>query len=136
MISRRENFRESILNPGLCCEAWGLTCADLRLATSHSSSGATLRLWAAHAPSAMQVRTAGRAMRQDGKFSPMISLGLSADFSELKSSRYIVCEYYPPGNVLDQFKDNVLKQEGAASSSRVNLMVVWIAIAIVLVTVM
>ena len=48
----------------------------------------------------------------------------------LTSDRYIVCEYYPAGNVLDQFKDNVMRQEGAASSAYVNMVVMCIALAI------
>lgn len=69
--------------------------------------------------------------------------------------RYIVCEYYPPGNVLDQFTYNVLEQlpadevpsasdaptatgqpaltataQGAASSVQSNMMALWVALAI------
>ncbi|KAF3041223.1 hypothetical protein E8E11_000913 [Didymella keratinophila] len=43
---------------------------------------------------------------------------------------YIVCEYYPAGNVLDQFKDNVMRQEGAASSAHVNMVAMCIALIV------
>ena len=46
--------------------------------------------------------------------------------------RYVVCEYYPAGNVLGEFKDNVMAQEGAASSTHVNLVAMGIAFAIAL----
>lgn len=47
-------------------------------------------------------------------------------------NRYVVCEYYPAGNVLGEFKVNVLKQEGIASSAHVNMMVMCVALAIAL----
>ena len=34
-----------------------------------------------------------------------------------KGIRYIVCEYFPPGNVLGQFQENVLPQVPAASEA-------------------
>ncbi|KAF3032531.1 hypothetical protein E8E12_002558 [Didymella heteroderae] len=49
---------------------------------------------------------------------------------------YIVCEYYPAGNVISQFKDNVLEQEGVASRAQINLVAVCTALAIALVAIM
>lgn len=56
--------------------------------------------------------------------------------TELTMRRYVVCEYYPAGNVLGEFKDNVMKQEGAASSTHVNPVAMWIAFVIALGSVM
>jgi hypothetical protein len=77
------------------------------------------------------------------------------DLSGLTPSRYIVCEYYPADNVLEQFTYNVLEQlpddevpsasdaptatgqptptataQGAASTAQSNTPALWIALAI------
>ena len=75
-------------------------------------------------------------MRQDGTFALFFSPSLSTDLSDLMPSRYIVCEYYPAGNVISQFKDNVLEQEGVASRAQINLVAVCTALAIALVAIM
>ena len=78
----------------------------------------------------MEARKAGKGTRPGGKSTSMISLVVPINFTGLTSNRYIVCEYYPAGNVLDQFKDNVMKQEGAASSAHVNMLAMCIALVI------
>lgn len=79
----------------------------------------------------MEVRKAAMAMRQDGTLTSIISLLKPTESTGLTPNRYIVCEYHPAGNVLGQFRDNVMKQEGAASSTHVNLLAMGIALAIV-----
>lgn len=83
-------------------------------------------------------------MRQGGIFSPPLPIVFW-----LTPSRYVVCEYYPAGNVIGQFTDNVQEQlptnevpsatgqpapsetaQGAASSVRGSVVALWIALVI------
>lgn len=56
--------------------------------------------------------------------------------SKTNTLRYIVCEYYPAGNVLGQFTYNVLKQvpdskaQGAASNVQGNVVALWVALGL------